>query len=134
MKEPRGSGDGALSQQRVPAGHQGLLSSSELTIQGMLRTLVVRELFASARVCLEERERRKRENRVAVVNKTLKLKQEGIRGQVCSHGSWQLTKQFFSLRKVSKTNFYCSVSHPTRTAALMILVFVTNQKPINLAE
>lgn len=60
MKEPKGRGDGALSQQSVPVGHQGLLPSSELTIQGVLRMLMVRGLLARAHVCVEETERRRR--------------------------------------------------------------------------
>lgn len=57
MKEPKRRGDGALSQQSVPVGHQGLLPSSELTLQGMLRMLMVRGLSAGAPVCVEQRER-----------------------------------------------------------------------------
>lgn len=57
MKEPKGRRDGALRQQSVPAGHQRLLPSSELTIRGMLRMLVVRGLFAGASVSVEQRER-----------------------------------------------------------------------------
>lgn len=136
-KSPKEGGDGALSQESVPLGNQGLLPSSELTIQGMLRMLVVRGLFAGARLYGAERERGggktgwqwsiKLWNRV---NKTLKLKQEGIRG----HGSWQLTKHIFFWGKSAKTIPYCSLTHPTKTATLMILVFVTNQKPMNLAQ
>lgn len=59
MKEPRGRGDGALNQQSVPVGHQGLLPSSELTLHGMLRMLRWSEGSLLVHVSVWMRERRK---------------------------------------------------------------------------
>lgn len=93
---------------------------------------MVRGLFAGAVFCMEESERGRWESEVTVVNETLKWKQEGAEEQFISHGRSQNTA--FSSEESQKKQLLLPREGYLCQPAPMHLVFVTNQKPINIAE